>query len=76
MVQTGGPPGRQVILDYFTSRAHALCKFVEAQKVRPKGKTGRAYIALNLIIKLYGIESDLKASSDAERKIGRHEHSL
>ncbi|WP_163024435.1 IS66 family transposase, partial [Pseudomonas viridiflava] len=33
-------------------------------------------IALNLINKLYGIERDLKASSDADRKIGRHEHSL
>ncbi|WP_122582770.1 IS66 family transposase, partial [Pseudomonas viridiflava] len=56
--------------------AHARRKFVEAQKVQPKGKTGRADIALNLINKLYGIERDLKASSDADRKIGRHEHSL
>ncbi len=56
--------------------AHARRKFVEAQKVQPKGKTGRADIALNLINKLYGIERDLKASSDDDRKIGRHEHSL
>ncbi|WP_122860483.1 IS66 family transposase, partial [Pseudomonas viridiflava] len=56
--------------------AHARRKFVEAQKVQPKGKTGRADIALNLINKLYGIERDLKASSDADRKNGRHEHSL
>jgi len=56
--------------------AHARRKFVEAQKVQPKGKTGRADIALNLINKLYGIERDLKASSDADRKSGRHEHSL
>ncbi|WP_122445951.1 IS66 family transposase, partial [Pseudomonas viridiflava] len=56
--------------------AHARRKFVEAQKVQPKGKTGRADIALNLINKLYGIERDLKASSDADRKIGRHEQSL
>ncbi|WP_122574657.1 IS66 family transposase, partial [Pseudomonas viridiflava] len=56
--------------------AHARRKFVEAQKVQPKGKTGRADIALNLINKLYGIERDLKASSDADRKIARHEHSL
>jgi transposase len=55
--------------------AHARRKFVEAQKVQPKGKTGRADIALNLINKLYGIERDLKACGDAERKIGRHEHS-
>ncbi|RRV78492.1 IS66 family transposase, partial [Stutzerimonas stutzeri] len=46
--------------------AHARRKFVEAQKVQPKGKTGRADMALNLIGKLYGIERELKASSDAE----------
>ena len=56
--------------------AHARRKFVEAKKVQPKGKTGRADIALNLINKLYAIERDLKASDDGERKVGRHEHSL
>ena len=35
--------------------AHARRKFVEAQKVLPKGITGRADIALNLINNLYGI---------------------
>ena len=44
--------------------------------MQPKGKTGRADIALNLINKLYDIERDLKASDDGERKVGRHEHSL
>ena len=44
--------------------AHARRKFVEAQKVQPKGKTGRADIALNLINKLYGIERDLKEAGD------------
>ena len=44
--------------------AHARRKFVEAQKVQPKGKTGRADIALNLINKLYGIERDLKEVGD------------
>ena len=33
-------------------------------------------IALNPINKLYGIKRDLKASGDAERKIGRQEQSL
>ena len=36
--------------------AHARRKFVEAQKVQPKGKTGRADMALAMINKLYGIE--------------------
>ena len=40
--------------------AHARRKFVGAQKVQPKGKTGRADMALNLINKLYGVERDLK----------------
>lgn len=115
-VQTGGPPGRPVILfDYSTSRAqevptrlldgyrgyvmtddyagynalgaqagverlgcwaHARRKFVEAQKVQPKGKTGRADIALNLINKLYGVERDLSDVSDETRKSGRHERSV
>lgn len=115
-VQTGGPPGRSVILfGYSTSRvqdvptrllegyrgyvmtddyagynalgaqagverlgcwAHARRKFVEAQKVQPKGKTGLANIALNLINKLYGVERDLNTGSDEARKAGRYEHSV
>ncbi|MBF8807027.1 MULTISPECIES: IS66 family transposase [Pseudomonas] len=115
-VQTGGPPGKPVILfDYSTSRAqevpsrllesycgylmtddyagynavavqpgiermgcwaHARRKFVEAQKVQAKGKTGRADIALNLINKLYGIERDLKDASDEQRHQGRQQDSL
>ncbi|MCS9148275.1 IS66 family transposase [Pseudomonas aeruginosa] len=56
--------------------AHARRKFVEAQKVQPKGKTGRADIALGLINKLYGIERDLKAASDEAREAGRQQHSV
>lgn len=39
--------------------AHVRRKFVEAQKVQPKGKTGRADVALTMINKLYGIEREL-----------------
>lgn len=56
--------------------AHARRKFVEAQKVQPKGKTGRADIALNLINKLYGVERDLKESRDEDRKAARMERSV
>lgn len=56
--------------------AHARRKFVEAQKVQPKGKTGRADIALNLINKLYGIERDLKEVGDEHRYEGRQQNSL
>lgn len=51
-------------------------KFVEAQKVQPKGKTGRADIALTMINKLYSIERELKDGSDEQRFIGRQEKSL
>lgn len=56
--------------------AHARRKFVDAQKVQPKGKTGRADIALNLINKLYGIERELKEVTDDHRFVGRQEKSL
>lgn len=54
--------------------AHARRKFIEA--VQPKGKIGRADMALNLINKLYGIERDHKAGSDLERQAARQQHSL
>ena len=56
--------------------AHARRKFVEAQKVQPKGKMGRADMALTMINKLYGIERELKNVSDEQRFIGRQEKSL
>ena len=56
--------------------AHARRKFIDAQKVQPKGKTGRADIALGLINKLYGIERELKAASDDVRQAGRQQHSV
>lgn len=55
--------------------AHARRKFVEAQKVQPKGKTGRADIVLNLINKLYGIERELKEADDSGRLAARQQRS-
>ena len=55
--------------------AHARRKFIEAQKVQPKGKTGRADVALNLINKLYSIERNLKEASAEQRHQGRQQHS-
>lgn len=114
-VQTGGPPGGQVVLfDYTSSRAqevplrllegyqgylmtddfagynaiaaqegierqgcwaHARRKFIEAQKSLPKGRTGRADMALSLISKLYGIEREAKAVSDDQRLVLRQQKS-
>ncbi len=42
-------------------------KFVEAQKVQPKGKTGRADVAPTMINELYRIERELKDASDEQR---------
>ncbi|WP_339439699.1 IS66 family transposase, partial [Pseudomonas sp. EA_15y_Pfl1_P104] len=55
---------------------HARRKFVDAQKVQPKGKTGRTDIALAMINKLYGIERELKEVTDDQRFVGRQEQSL
>ena len=56
--------------------AHARRKFVDAQKVQPKGKTGRADVALNLIGQLYGVEKHHKSASTEERYHARQEQSL
>ena len=56
--------------------AHVRRKFVDAQKVQPKGKVGRSDIALTMINKLYGIERDLKDANDEQRFVGRQEKSL
>ena len=50
--------------------AYVRRKFVDAQKVQPKGKTGRADIALTMINKWYGVERELKNASDEQRFIG------
>ncbi|MDQ0125519.1 transposase [Pseudomonas lini] len=68
--------GAQAGVERLGCWAHARRKFVEAQKVQPKGKTGRADIALKLISKLYGIEIAYKESSDEGRKKGRQDLSL
>jgi len=64
----GNAQGAQAGVERLGCWAHTRRKFVEAQKVQPKGKTGRADIALNLINRLYGVERDLKALNDDDRK--------
>ena len=115
-VQTGGPPGRPVVLyDYDQSRssavpvrllegyqgylmtdgydgynalirgggidhmacwAHVRRRFVDAVRVQPKGKRGRADEAVAFIGKLYAIERTYKDASDAERLLARQQHSV
>ncbi len=52
--------------------AHARRKFVEAQRLQPKGKTGKADQALALINKLYRIERTLK-EADATTRYGERQ---
>ncbi|MGB5856745.1 MAG: IS66 family transposase [Oceanisphaera sp.] len=56
--------------------AHARRKFIEAKAVQPKGKTGRADQALNLIQKLYGIEKSLHNLSVEDKAHARQAQSV
>ncbi|CBL44195.1 Putative transposase (IS66 family element) [gamma proteobacterium HdN1] len=55
--------------------AHARRKFKEAKDVQPKGKTGRADVALSLIQKLYAIEKSLPEKTIEERLAIRQQQS-
>ena len=46
--------------------AHARRKFIEAKQAQPKGKSGKADVALSYIQKLYGIESRFKNATPEE----------
>jgi transposase len=43
-------------IDYLCCWAHARRKFVDAQRAQPKGKTGKADLAISTIEKLYAVE--------------------
>ena len=53
--------------------AHARRKFKEAEIAQPKGKTGKANMALNHIQKLYRLEIQLKDKTPDEKYQGRQE---
>lgn len=54
--------------------AHARRKFVDAQRVQPKGVPGKADAALKLIKALYKIERDGAEMTPGARKVLRDEH--
>ena len=56
--------------------AHVRRRFVEAVKVQPKGKRGRADEAVAMIGKLYRIERDHKDATDAARLLARRQLSV
>lgn len=51
--------------------AHARRKFIEAKQAQPKGKSGKADVALSYIQKLYGIESRFKNATPEETYVAR-----
>lgn len=55
--------------------AHARRKFIEAQKVQPKGKTGKSDQGLAFIQALYRIEQTLKDKTTEEKYIVRQQQS-
>ena len=56
--------------------AHVRRRYVEAVKVQPKGKRGRADQAVAMIGKLYRIERDFKDADDTARLLARQQHSV
>ncbi len=53
--------------------AHARRKFIEAQRLQAKGKTGKADWAVNHIRKLYRIETEIKDMNPQERQAVRQQ---
>ena len=53
--------------------AHARRKFVEAQRAQPKGKSGKADVALSHIAKLYQLERSVKELEPSARQARRQE---
>jgi len=53
--------------------AHARRKFTEAKKAQPKGKSGKADMALAMIQKLYRIETEIKHKTAQEKQQERQE---
>ena len=56
--------------------AHVRRRYMDAVKVQPKGKRGRADEAVLMIAKLYKVESDHKNATDEARLLARREISV
>ena len=63
-------------IEHLVCWAHVRRRFVEAVRVQPKGKRGRADEAVSLIGRLYKIERDCKDGTDAQRLLIRQQHSI
>lgn len=63
-------------IEHLICWAHVRRRFVEAARVQPKGKRGRADEAVRLIGRLYKIERDCKDATDAQRLLMRQQQSI
>jgi len=63
-------------LDHLCCWAHSRRKFIDAQKAQPKGKTGKADMAINYIAKLYAVEKKTKGNDAAARHLARQQYSV
>jgi transposase len=63
-------------IEHLVCWAHARRYFVEAARVQPKGKRGRADEAIALIGKLYGFEREHKDADNAVRFLARQQYSV
>jgi len=63
-------------IEHLACMAHARRRFVEATRVQPKGKRGRADEAIELIGRLYGIEREYKEAKDDARLVARQTRSV
>lgn len=66
---------RSASVNHLACWTHARRRFIEAQRVQPKGKTGKADVGVNYIAKLYAIEKLLKDCSQEIRTTTRQEKS-
>jgi transposase len=62
-------------IEHLVCWAHVRRRFVEAARVQPKGKRGKADETIDLIGKLYGVERTCRDGDDTQRLQARHQHS-
>jgi len=69
LIRTGG-------IEHLGCWAHVRRRFVDAARVQPKGRRGRADEAVAMIGALYGIERDHKHGTDEARLLARQQLSV
>jgi transposase len=80
LMTDGYKPYREVAkgqeINHLCCWAHSRRKFMDAQKGQPKGKAGKADMAISFIGKLYGTEKQTKNSDAATRLRTRQQSSV